>query len=269
MAEPAQGAAHAAPAGPSATAPHDAPAQAPAQAGNDAPPDAMQQLEAWQACGADRLDPVRFRLMQALARRAALHQGAARRVLDDKLAARLSAYRLALEAAGTKAAASTDSIPSSTPGTAAAAPPAAPRLPARGALAALADQLAGRARARSTAEPPATASARIATPARPPVPAEPELIDYFRDTWTRVSANQRVQQSLQQVPEHAGPLNSHYLIHRSLTLMQELSPEYLHQFLSYVDALTLLEQMQRVDAAPAAEAPAGAVVRKKTRAKAR
>ncbi|NUO86406.1 MAG: DUF2894 domain-containing protein, partial [Cupriavidus sp.] len=36
------------------------------------------QLDAWQAGGADRADPVRFRLMQALAVRAAAPGGAAR-----------------------------------------------------------------------------------------------------------------------------------------------------------------------------------------------
>ena len=43
-------------------------------------------FDALRECGAQRLDPVRFRLAESLARRAGAHAGAARRVLDDKLA---------------------------------------------------------------------------------------------------------------------------------------------------------------------------------------
>ena len=52
-----------------------------------------------------------------------------------------------------------------------------------------------------------------------------------------------MRQSLEQVPGNAGPLNSSSLVHRSLSLMRELSPGYLQQFLSYVDALSWMEQM--------------------------
>ena len=74
------------------------------------------------------------------------------------------------------------------------------------------------------------------------------MLDYFRKTWSRVSAERQVRQSRDQVPTNAGPLNSSSLVHRSLSLMRELSPGYLEQFLSYVDALSWMEQLNGGDA---------------------
>ena len=69
-------------------------------------------------------------------------------------------------------------------------------------------------------------------------------LGYFRDTWSRLSAERRVAQSLAEVPENAGPLNSRRLVHRALASLQELSPDYLHRFVAYVDALLWLEGVQ-------------------------
>jgi hypothetical protein len=57
------------------------------------------------------------------------------------------------------------------------------------------------------------------------------------------------------LPENAGPLNSQHLVHRSLLLMRELSPEYLERFVGYIDALQWLEQSN--EAAPQEAATAG------------
>jgi len=67
-------------------------------------------------------------------------------------------------------------------------------------------------------------------------------VQFFKRTWSRLSADQRLAQSRATLPENAGPLNSHHLVHRSLTLMRELSPDYLERFVAYVDALQWLEQ---------------------------
>ena len=48
------------------------------------------EIAALRARGAADADPLRFRYVEALARRAAAHEGAARAVLDAKLAAALS-----------------------------------------------------------------------------------------------------------------------------------------------------------------------------------
>ncbi|WER48150.1 DUF2894 domain-containing protein [Cupriavidus sp. WKF15] len=210
-------------------------------------------LAAWRESGADRIDPVRFRLIEAMARRAAGHGGDARRLLDDRLSALLSAYGDAVARAA---------APQDAAGTA-----PRPRQSARGALAEVVDYIARQAPPPDAAPAPGAPVPR-GTPRSTPC-VEPKLIDYFRDTWTRVSASQQLQQSLERVPEHAGPLNSSHLVHRSLTLMREMSPAYFEQFLSYVDALTWLEQMNGSGTAPVKEAPRAGVVKKVVRTRTR
>ena len=68
---------------------------------------------------------------------------------------------------------------------------------------------------------------------------------------------------------NAGPLNSSSLVHRSLSLMSELSPGYLQQFLSYVDALSWMEQMNGGGALPAKDAPRATSSKKNTKGKSR
>ncbi|EOH6296255.1 DUF2894 domain-containing protein, partial [Burkholderia cenocepacia] len=130
---------------------------------------------------------------------------------------------------------------------------AATSVPARGALAALVEGFARDAQADRRG-------------------LDPELIDYFRTMWSKVRTEQQYRQSLDQVPRNAGPLNSNSLVHRSLATMRELSPEYLQQFLSYVDALAWLEDLAGGGAQPEKEAPrakAAKPARKTTRTKAR
>jgi len=196
-------------------------------------------LDAWRERGADRLDPVRFYFMEALDRRAASHSGEARRILDDRLAKLLQAYA--------------DDLENAAPQTASAGEPA------RGALAGLTEYMRSRA--------PTDGDQGHALP-RPASYPEMEVLDYFRKTWTRVSAEKQFRQSLAQVPGNAGPLNSSSLVHRSLSLMRELSPGYLEQFLSYVDALSWMEQMNG-GALPDKDAPRSGSPRKSTRGKAR
>jgi Protein of unknown function (DUF2894) len=66
----------------------------------------------------------------------------------------------------------------------------------------------------------------------------------FRDTWSRICAEDEVTQAVAQGPENAGPLNSHRLVLRTLALMRDLSPDYLRRFLSHADTLLWLEQSQ-------------------------
>lgn len=173
-------------------------------------------MEAWRKRGDDRFDPVRFRFIEAMFNRAATHQGEARRILDDRVAKLLAAYGGDLEKARSEsgnAAARKDKT-----------------APARGPLAELVDHIARHA-------PPHGDALHG-------IPASPELktLSYFRGTWSKLSAERRLTHSLAKVPDNAGPLNSHHLVHRSLTLMRDLSPEYLNRFMSYVDALSWLDQ---------------------------
>ena len=208
-------------------------------------------LDAWRAQGGHRRDPVRFRFIEALARRAAVHEGDARRILDERLAALLAAYRGKLEDAQ-----HADGLPA-VRGDASAKQSA--RLP-RGPLAELVEHMARQAPPQGDDGAPADGAA----------PAHPELktLRYFRSTWSRLSADRRLTQSLAKVPENAGPLNSHHLVHRSLMLMHELSPEYLNRFMSYVDTLLWVDQLNAgTGPAAAANAPRAEGQKKTTRGK--
>ncbi|WP_343726283.1 DUF2894 domain-containing protein [Burkholderia seminalis] len=191
-------------------------------------------LDAWREQGADRLDPVRFHRIDALERRVAALGGNARALLDARLAALIEDYS-AVVARAEETRATDDAVP------------VAPR---RGALAALVDRLARDAQADRRG-------------------LDPELVDYFRTMWSKVRTEQQYRQSLDQVPRNAGPLNSNSLVHRSLATMRELSPEYLQQFLSYVDALAWLEDLAGGGAQPEKEAPRAKAVKKATRSKSR
>lgn len=163
---------------------------------------ARAMLDAWRANGDDRANPVRFHLIDALDRRAAAYEGEARRMIDERIAQLLDAYRRDIDAMNAPIA--TNDVP-------------------RSPLATLVDDIA-----KQSAMNPA---------------AHAELLDYFRAVWSKVSAEKQWRDSFAQVPKNAGPLNSSSLVHRSLSLMRELSPAYLQQFLSYIDALSWMEAM--------------------------
>jgi hypothetical protein len=95
------------------------------------------------------------------------------------------------------------------------------------------------------------------------------MLDDFRKLWSRLRTESQLRQSLEQVPTNAGPLNSGNLVHRSITLMRELSPGYLQQFLAYVDALTWIEQMNNGGALVVQEAPRAVGSKKRARSKPR
>jgi len=78
-----------------------------------------------------------------------------------------------------------------------------------------------------------------------------------------------VRQSQEQVHKNAGPLNSNQLVHRALSLMRELSPGYLQQFLSYTDALMWMEQIHAATAPAPKENTRSGAAKKTSRAKAR
>lgn len=158
--------------------------------------------------GADRM---RLRVIEALARRASAHEGHTRRLIDERLASRVAAH----ERQTAEAAART--VPQA-------------HVPAGSGLGALADVVGRHAQARVDIE---------GTPSR----AYPEMhaLDYFRQLWSRLRVERQLRQSLQDVPEDAGPLNSGRLVHRALTLLSG-SP-YLPSLLSYVETLAWMERM--------------------------
>jgi hypothetical protein len=208
-------------------------------------PVAVATIEAWRASGAHLRDPVRFRLIDALCRRAQAHRGATRRVLDERLTQLIAAHeaRLALPAPvhdHVVASRPSSPCPTATHRAVPAVRAAAARPVHRSALRSLLDELAHPAPA--AALPGAARPQTLEPPT--PAPAELKAVRYFKRTWTRLSAEQRLTQALSKVPENPGPLNSNHLVHRALLLMREGSPEYLHRFMSYVDTLLWLDDLQ-------------------------
>lgn len=178
-------------------------------------------LDALRARGAAERDPVRWHFLEALARRASAYEGAARRVLDERLAQLVAETHQRLDTAPhpqTEDAVSDGATP-------------------RQALAALA-RLARPESALSVAPGPAEA---VAGPPANMLSIRREL----HRTWSRLSAQQRLAQSLSSLPDNAGPLNARHVMHQALSLMHELSPACFERFVSQVDALLWLEQSLR------------------------
>lgn len=191
-----------------------------------APPDAT--LESLQAEGAQRHDPARFAYLQALARRMQAQPPAVQQLLQGRLDAAVAAYAAArVGPVATKE------------------PVAAPGRTADSPLAQLNRELAARAQADAD-QVRTSESASL---------SEMKSVRQFSEVWSKISAEQQVTQAMRKAPEHAGPLNSHKLMLRSLALMRGLSPDYLRRFLSQMDSLLWLEETNAQLARPAPRAP--------------
>ncbi|MDR5740405.1 MULTISPECIES: DUF2894 domain-containing protein [unclassified Caballeronia] len=60
-------------------------------------------IDLWRARGDDRVNPVRFGLIDAMSRRAMAHEGEARRIIDERLSALIEDYAREVKAAGSAA----------------------------------------------------------------------------------------------------------------------------------------------------------------------
>lgn len=188
--------------------------------------DPIAVVEAWRARGAASIDPVKFGVIQSMARRAAEQQGEARLLLIqrvEELLAQHAAWRSAIAQADTAGSTARSS--------------------ALAGLSELVDRL-GRSTpsAARASVPPRSGAAR---PTETPMTATPQplkAVVEFKDTWSRLRVEHRLRQALAQVPASAGPLNSSHLVNRALQAMRDLSPLYLDAFMSHVDTLQWLEQ---------------------------
>lgn len=191
--------------------------------GNGAECSAM--LDALRQSGADRVAPVRFAYLAALARRAATQPASVQRLLTEKIAH--EAAELARQA--------------SIPREEAVAPSA---LCAGDPLAELLSYIAEHTVALPN---PNLVSAVIEskplspTEGFPSAARELKSVAYFRSTWSKLLTEQQLTQTLAKAPENAGPMNSQHLVLRTLQLMRDLSPDYLQGFMSYIDTLIWLE----------------------------
>ena len=78
-------------------------------------------------------------------------------------------------------------------------------------------------------------------------------VQQFKQAWGRMKVQDQVGHALTQGPANAGPLNSHRLVLRTLGLMQDLSPAYLHHFMSHLDTLLQLDALTLPQAPKAAK----------------
>ena len=222
--------------------------------------------------GADRLDPVRFRFIEALARRTATRQGAARGSLDGKLAKVLNEYIERFEQAKGAAGETLARAVKRYPDTAADLGRAydagdfrelrrcVGALEGRHSRSPLADLLAYIDRqAQDSPDGALLHGSGQSVETR----GELKSVTYFRSTWSQLSADQQLSRALAQAPQNAGPLNSHLLVVHALQLMREISPDYLKCFMSYVDTLLWLDQAD--DASKAEQKNAGRGERDKKR----
>lgn len=181
------------------------------------------RLNAWREAGADRVDPLRFGLMRALADRAERHDGLVRQQLDARLAALADAYA---EVVANRAPAVSAITHSASPLSALLAH--LNEVPLQYPLPLHASN-AGVAQDRDVTD---TNDAAL-------MPA----LDEFQQLWSRIRIESLLRQCLDSLPEDAGPLHSSVLTYRAMALMQDISPDYLQHFIAYVDVLTWMDQL--------------------------
>ncbi len=179
-------------------------------------------------------DALRAAVVEAMQRRAAAQQGEARQLIEQRIAQLLVEQKAALPHA-----AQHDTVP---------------RGAALGGLSALVDRLGREPASAVRAAAPSRPSAMPPRAAAPTAPAALKSVSAFKGTWSRLRAEQRLRQALQQVPAQAGPLNSSHLVHQMLREMHQLSPAYLDAFMAHVDTLLRLEQDSGGGARPARKA---------------
>ena len=199
-----------------------------------APQDMLAQL---RSAGAERIDPVAWRHLEALARRMASAPPAVQAALQGRWQAACAALEQRC---------------------AQPAVPAARMAGGAGAAAALAElnrYIRGLAQSAHAGTAPGSAGEDS---------TELRSLRGFRETWSRIAAVDAVDAALVRGPENAGPLNSLSLVLRSLALMRSLSPDYLRRFLSQVESLRALEEAALKVREPATAAPRARKTRKKT-----
>lgn len=190
-------------------------------------------LAALRAEGLHLQDPARFHYLEVLESRLQAQPPAVRALLTRRLQDALAAYL--------------------SQRTASSSPPSQPAMkPARPASEAAPSPLADLNRyiqARTTLDiDGAPAGESASTP-------DMKSVRRFGEVWAKIAAEQQLAHAMGRGPENAGPLNSHRLALRSLSLMQALSPDYLRRFLAQTDALLWLEDASKkpslADARPA------------------
>lgn len=177
-----------------------------------------QAIQALRQIDAHVLDPISFHGVEALHRRASAYEGNVRRNLDIRILE--LAHTLAKRAAQTSQTASSLAASKHRPA-------------ANEALQDLVRYLA------HNSEP---IRLEVVDGESPRAPTELKAVANFRNTWSKLSVNKRVETALKNGPQNAGPINSHMVALRSLELMRDISPDYLNRFMTHIDTLMLLDR---------------------------
>ncbi len=202
------------------------------------------QLEGWRDAGADRVDPLRFHQLEALAKRVPALQGDVREAVESRLAALAAAYEAAVCASASAVRHDVQSVASP--------------------LAELTEKLAARVQQGLEVTVAVDAPAQGAQGVSSPKPQKPAMLDEVREVWSAVRLRSQLRQSLEPSQEEAGPLNSERLVQRMLVHMRDVSPGYLRHFMAYADVLSGLQQLVEVNEV-AAKTAAGKLVRGRRR----
>lgn len=187
------------------------------------------RIETLRVSGADRFDPVGFRFIEVMARRAALQPASVKLLLERRLVKLLDDYHTRFEFAranSERLSVSAGSFPDAD---------------ARKNTRPLAELLSYIGQCSPEVQ------GRVPSPGERPVTearGELKTLSYFRSTWSQLSVEQQLAQALAELPENAGPLNSHRLVLQAMKQMRDISPDYLQRFMSYIETLFWLDQVE-------------------------
>jgi hypothetical protein len=221
--------------------------------------DGEKSLLSWQASlrneGAQRLDPARFHYLEVLAQRMDTASGEVRRILEGKLKVALADYGERFRQAQKAASDELASLSAKHPDLARELQ----RLFAAGDYGGM-RRLGAQSAFNRPCAPLTQLNQYIQNVKQDGIDhrlgsglgsslvsdmeasSEMASVRRFREAWSRIAAEDQVDQAVGRGPVNAGPLNSHMLVLRSLALMRKLSPDYLRRFLSHVDTLLWLDQ---------------------------
>ena len=189
-----------------------------------APPRHQARLDALRKA-APRIDPVRLHYLDVLSQRIATAPEAVQRVLENKLDTALTDLETRLRQPPIAATA------------AGIQPAAAPLVALNQYIGTLTRSGGGPLPGLGLSSPAVDGLASEGAAHR-----ELPSVRRFRETWSRIAAEDQVTQAVERGPANAGPLNSHMLVLRTLSLLRGLSPDYLRRFLSQMETLQWLEQ---------------------------
>jgi hypothetical protein len=188
----------------------------------DQPSESCKAIASLRLAGGEQFDPVGLHYLDVLDQRASAQPRPVKRILEAKLAKGLAAFEQRLQQAHREAADYVTAVQSI-------------HAPPTEGLSNLIARIAGQSPGHTSGHSVEYSEERV----------ELKSVQRFRNTWSKLSANKQVTHALDQGPKNAGPINSHMLMLRSLTLMRDISPDYLTRFVSYVDTLLCLDQADK------------------------